>query len=83
MAEGVLENDSQSDLFHLARNRVSLRESVKDKLWSRRIGCWVNTRSPTRTCCSAIALDLANREWDRQNTHRYVLAALQVQRLAS
>ena len=56
--------------------RQTLKESPGQKEWSRKITRWVNAWSNTISCCTPIALDLANHEWGRHDTHTYVPHAL-------
>jgi len=58
--------------------RQNLRESHQQKEWSKKIDRWMNVWADTITCCSPAALDLANHEWGRHDTHRYVLSAVLV-----
>ena len=54
-----------------------LGETPKEKAWSKKTRRWTNVWIPIVSCCSLIALDLANHEWGRHETHAYVSSAVQ------
>ena len=51
-------------------------ESPEQKAWSKKIKQCMSTWTPAISYCLPLALDLANHEWGRHDTHAYVLYAL-------
>ena len=51
-------------------------ESPKEKARSKEMRYWMNAWSPAIICCFPLALDLANHEWGRHDTHTYVPSGL-------
>jgi len=50
-----------------------LRGTPGEKATGKRINRWINVWSPVLTACSPVALDLANHEWGRHETHTLIL----------
>ena len=49
-----------------------LGESPKQKAWSKKMKRWIDAWTPAIRSCLPIALDLANHDWGRHDTHGYV-----------
>ena len=50
-------------------------ESPEERAWAKEIRYWINAWTPAITHCLPLALDLANHEWGRHDTHAYVPSA--------
>ena len=52
------------------------KEDPGESAQTRMVSRWINAWSPTISKCLPIALDLANHEWGRHETHAYVPSGL-------
>ena len=53
-----------------------LAKSPEGKGWSKNVKRWVTAWTPSIVYCLALALDLANHEWGRHDTHVYAPTTL-------
>ena len=53
-----------------------IAESPEGKGWTKKVERWIKAWSPSISYCLPLALDLANHEWGRHDTHAYVPSAL-------
>ena len=57
--------------FQAELHKEHLREDPNEKAKVKKFNRWINAWSLALTACSPIALDLANHQWDRHETHTY------------
>ena len=53
-----------------------IRESPEGKFRAREMRLWMNAWTPAISYCLPLALDLANHEWGRHDTHAYVPSSM-------
>jgi len=59
-----------------AKSSRNPKEGSRESAQTRMVSRWVNAWSPAISKCLPVALDLANHEWGRHETHAYVPSSL-------